>query len=117
MFDSYILDDLDSFDLESIGLDFKGDGLEDTHSTLLDSLDELITSTENVHIDDMEQDYSLCTEEEDIDTSSLSSHSHQPSFMGHSLGWNGRCRVCSCGKWAGFGDTCANCGHFYNQHI
>ena len=119
MFDSYILDDIDGFDPDSIDLDFNGDVLDDTHSTLLDSLDELITSMENVPIDDVEQEYSLCTEEEDmdIDTCSVSSHSHQPSFMGHSLGWNGRCRVCSCGKWAGYGDTCANCGHFYNQHI
>lgn len=30
---------------------------------------------------------------------------------------NGRCRVCGCGKWAGYGDTCSNCGHFYSKHI
>lgn len=117
MFDTYILDDIDSFEPESNDLDYNGEELDDTHSTLLDSLDEFITSIENVPIDDMEQDYSLFTEEENIDTSNVSSHSHQPSFTGRSLGWNGRCRVCSCGKWAGFGDTCANCGHFYNQHI
>lgn len=117
MFDSYILDDIDSFDPESIDLDFNGEEFDDTHSTLLDSLDEFITSIENVPIDDMEQDYSLCAEEENMDSCNVSSHSHQPSFTGHSLGWNGRCRVCSCGKWAGYGDTCANCGHFYNQHI
>ena len=67
MFDSYILDDIDGFDPESIDLDFNGDVLDDTHSTLLDSLDELITSMENVPIDDVEQEYSLCTEEEDMD--------------------------------------------------
>lgn len=115
MFDSYILDDIDSFDPESIDSGFNGEELDDT-STLLDSLDEFITSIENVPIDDMEQDYSYA-EEENIDTSNVGSHSHQPSFTGHSLGWNGRCRVCSCGKWAGYGNTCANCGHFYNQHI
>lgn len=48
----------------------------------------------------------------------LHSHTHQEhtsssiSFTG-----NGRCRVCSCGSWAGFGNTCENCGHFYNKHI
>ncbi len=29
----------------------------------------------------------------------------------------GRCRVCKCGGWAGYGDTCENCGHLFNNHI
>lgn len=44
------------------------------------------------------------------------SHNHYRSSNIAFTG-NGRCRVCNCGGWAGFGDTCANCGHFYNKHI
>lgn len=28
----------------------------------------------------------------------------------------GRCTVCSCREWAGFGDHCENCGHFFSKH-
>lgn len=44
-------------------------------------------------------------------------HDHNQQSSNISFTGNGRCRVCNCGGWAGFGDTCENCGHFYNKHI
>lgn len=49
---------------------------------------------------------------EDVEKNEDTNRAGTISFKG-----NGRCRVCGCGKWAGYGDTCANCGHFYNKHI
>lgn len=51
-------------------------------------------------------------EPESMDSPHDYKHQSHISFTG-----NGRCRLCNCGKWAGFGDTCENCGHFYNKHI
>jgi len=121
MLDDYILDDLDSFDMvseESYSTEqFEDEGteyieqtdsffhsLEDSSSSLLD--DENI-STANSFIEPTDQ----------FDSAVHGPNHYRPVSFGHSLGWNGRCRVCSCGGWAGFGDTCACCGHFYKDHI
>lgn len=120
MIDEYILDNLDDFDPDSIPADDYSDGSENidaysisSTSSLLDQIDLTFNAEDDI------PNLSLDNESEFYEDETMA-HNHSysnPTFAGHSLGWNGRCRVCSCGKWAGFGDTCANCGHFYNQHI
>lgn len=76
-----------------------------------------ITDNEFVFEDsDIENTESLLTNSEEDINETASSHRHYRSSNIAFTG-NGRCRVCNCGGWAGFGDTCANCGHFYNKHI
>lgn len=104
------LDDIDTSEIEC-------DGFDDDNSDFYDSF-----------CGDLE--YDLLSDGTDLNEPELSSledtdgngasdahphkehHSSEISFTG-----NGRCRVCGCGQWAGFGDTCENCGHFYNKHI
>jgi len=121
MLDDYILDDMDSFEIESDDsysddkFEYEGtedfehtdsffDSSEDSSSPLLD--DENISNTN-----------SFIEPDNQFDSSAYRTTQYRPVAFGHSLGWNGRCRVCSCGAWAGFGDTCACCGHFYKDHI
>lgn len=76
-----------------------------------------ITDNEFVFEDsDIDNTESLLTNSEEDINETASSHRHYRSSNIAFTG-NGRCRVCNCGGWAGFGDTCANCGHFYNKHI
>lgn len=85
-------DEIES-DFDFYGMDgneFEGSDVENTES-LVDNVEENISDSTSVH-----RQY----------------RSSNIAFTG-----NGRCRVCNCGGWAGFGDTCANCGHFYNKHI
>lgn len=65
---------------------------------------------------EVEYTESLVDNAEENISDSTSVHRHYRSSNIAFTG-NGRCRVCNCGGWAGFGDTCANCGHFYNKHI
>lgn len=122
MFDSYILDDIDNFDPDTIEMKSdeafsSSDNID--HNNLLDEIDAYINEDATSLVEEDIENFSFSTSTENIEDEEVSSlkHTNHPTFMGHSLGWNGRCRVCSCGKWAGYGDTCANCGHFYNQHI
>lgn len=117
MLDTYILDDIDDFDPDSVEMD------SDDYLTgkipsedILEGLDSYISDDTSPLVDEDLGAYSF-NDEDDTLSNMSESQTHQTTFTGHSLGWNGRCRVCSCGKWAGYGDTCANCGHFYNQHI
>ncbi len=105
------LDDIDTSEIEC-------DGCSDDDSDFYDSFDD-----ESLGFDfsseEMDMDEPELSSLEDTDESGASNthlhkehHSSEISFTG-----NGRCRVCGCGQWAGFGDTCENCGHFYNKHI
>lgn len=66
---------------------------------------------------EIENIHSLITNPEESISDSASLHDGHYSSSNIAFTGNGRCRVCNCGGWAGFGDTCANCGHFYNKHI
>ena len=108
--DTYILDDLDGFDPDSIYGDTDIDDNVYIDETSIISEEELsdLVKDENVSSFSFNDDtnHSLTNSEEHH-------HDHsQISFKGL-----GRCRVCSCGGWAGYGDTCNNCGHFFNKHI
>lgn len=119
MLDTYILDDIDDFDPDSVEMDSDSDDYlteKLPSEDILEGIDSYISDDTSSLVNEDLGAYSF--NDEDNALSNLSeSQTHQTTFTGHSLGWNGRCRVCSCGKWAGYGDTCANCGHFYNQHI
>lgn len=122
MLDDYIFDDLDSLDVESDASysdespeDDITDSFEPRESSFFDFtedssnsiLDDESLSTTNKFVESSDQ----------LDAVTHGANPYRPVSFGHSLGWNGRCRVCSCGGWAGFGDTCACCGHFYKDHI
>lgn len=122
MLDDYILNDLDSFDLDSD--DSTDDAFEDNVQESSETLDSATFDFIHDDSDSILDDEAITFTDRFIESSSVSeqsfSHSenpYRPISFGHSLGWNGRCRVCSCGGWAGFGDTCACCGHFYKDHI
>lgn len=117
MLDTYILSNIDDFDPDSIELDSDDYSTEVLPSMdILEGIDSYILDDTSSLVDEDLGDFSF--NYEDNIKNSASEHTHDaPTFLGRSLSMNGRCRVCSCGKWAGFGDTCANCGHFYNQHI
>lgn len=123
-----ILDFIDDIDLDDIATSdsdggdecFSDDSLDDTeHDTdsLLDSsFDEnFFIASDGIDLSD-DADINQPSFETEEPESTMTAHSHkyrsQIAFTG-----NGRCRVCNCGGWAGFGDTCENCGHFYNKHI
>lgn len=107
--------DVDDVDTSDVDKDFSSENdLNDSsvmeESVLSDFVSESLSSS--VIEDNSESQFHA--ENEDFQTR------YRPkslAFQGHGLSWNGRCRVCSCGKWAGFGDTCACCGHFYKDHI
>ena len=129
--DTYILDDLDSFDPDSIygdtGLDDINDDVDDINDDVDDINDDV---DENVYIDEAsiisEEELSDLVKDEnvssfsfndDINHSLTNSEEHHHDHSQISFKGLGRCRVCSCGGWAGYGDTCNNCGHFFNKHI
>lgn len=116
----FILEDLDSYNLESVDADlgeasvdelFNDDSF-DSSTFLSEELEPSLIGEEDIE--------HFAFKEPEQNENLVESHIHaayEPSFQGHSLGGNGRCSVCNCGQWAGFGDTCENCGHFYNKHI
>lgn len=114
--------------------------LDDFDPSAIDEIQDPVTSSDD--IEEQYQDVSnsgICMSdtiipddfqitEESLDFSNsiadTTDDEHEPTYhQSHSKSsvisftGNGRCRVCSCGGWAGFGDTCENCGHFYNKHI
>ena len=122
MLDDYILDDLDSLDMESDD-SFSDEQSEDetigtfeqSTSTLFDFSED--TSSSLLDDENISATNSFVEPSDKLDIATHGTNHYRPVSFGHSLGWNGRCRVCSCGAWAGFGDTCACCGHFYKDHI
>lgn len=117
------IESLDDFDPNSVDSSdpFHTDDSEDGYyqNDDLESTFDFYGITDNEFVfedSDIDNTESLLTNSgEDINETALS-HSHYRSSSIVFTG-NGRCRVCNCGGWAGFGDTCANCGHFYNKHI
>lgn len=124
--DTYILDDLDGFDLDSIygDTDIDDNGTNDDLDDINEDVDE------NVYIDEAsiisEEELSDLVKDENVSSFSFNddtnhsltnSEEHHHDHSQISFKGLGRCRVCSCGGWAGYGDTCNNCGHFFNKHI
>lgn len=124
--DTYILDDLDGFDPDSIygDTDIDDNGTNDDLDDINDDIDE------NVYIDETsiisEEELSDLVKDENVSSFSFNddtnhsltnSEEHHHDHSQISFKGLGRCRVCSCGGWAGYGDTCNNCGHFFNKHI
>lgn len=115
MLDDLFFDNLDSFDgIDTLDADID-DGLEGDSSDFYDSF----IVTEELKIDDYDVLHGFSSESHDDDiVETHTGHYHelnktsQISFTGL-----GRCRVCNCGGWAGYGDTCENCGHLFNKHI
>lgn len=111
--------DPDSIDSDNI---LNSDDSTDHNDDLLENSEHDIDyygfDTDDGLIDDrdIERTESLISDSEDNTEEINSSHKHYRS-SNISFTGNGRCRVCNCGGWAGFGDTCENCGHFYNKHI
>ena len=124
--DTYILDDLDGFDPDSIydDTDIDDNGTNDDLDDINEDIDE------NVYIDEAsiisEEELSDLVKDETVssfsfndDTNHSLTNSEEPHHDHSQISFKGlgRCRVCSCGGWAGYGDTCNNCGHFFNKHI
>lgn len=120
MFDIDPLNNLDGFDPHDVNAtseDNKWDSdSEDTHENHdADDWDASSATLEGFTIGDDSDIYSPSFSSDDSAELSEYSHVHKQgasiSFTGY-----GRCSVCDCGKWAGYGDICENCGHFYNKH-
>lgn len=119
MIDDFILDSLDSIDdIDTSDLFTSITESEDSYSDFFDSF--VIPS------DDIEADVDDANLFLDTDSASMPKHNQtdeqSDNYESHeryhiSFKGNGRCSVCGCRRWAGYGDTCANCGHFYNKHI
>lgn len=115
MLDDIIFDNLDSFD----DIDTSDVEIEDDYSDSPDFYDSFFENLDNSD-DDKNEDGSFTDLSNLSSTENIEIESHQHidnkastiSFTGL-----GRCRVCNCGRWAGFGDTCENCGHLFNKHI
>lgn len=123
MIDITDIESLDDFDPNSVDSSdsFHTDDSEDGYyqNDYSESTFDFYGITDNEFIfedSDIDNTESLLTNSEEDINETASSHSH---FRSSNIAFtgNGRCRVCNCGGWAGFGDTCANCGHFYNKHI
>ena len=110
--------DPDSIDSDNIFSDDSIDHNDDLLENSEHDIDYYEFDTDDGLIDDrdIERTESLISDSEDNTGEINSPHKHYSS-SNISFTGNGRCRVCNCGGWAGFGDTCENCGHFYNKHI
>ena len=115
MIENLIFDNLDTFDdIDSSDVDI--DEIYDESSDFYDSF----VSTEELELDDIDEIHGLVDEDSsnsDSVDSTLEYHHELNKVSQISFTGLGRCRVCNCGGWAGFGDTCENCGHFFNKHI
>lgn len=109
---------LDHFDTSEV------DSMEQTLSTDFDSVDD--SEMDNLdYYDDLELEKLDDSMEKDVSSGDDTEEPEKKHYLRQrfqnanqvSFGGNGKCRLCSCGKWSGYGDVCSNCGHFYNKHI
>lgn len=115
MLEDLIFDNLDTFD----DIDTSDVDIDDSYDESSDFYDSFETA-EEIELEDIDEFQGFVAEESSDDSSVDSPYIHhhesnktsQISFTGL-----GRCKVCNCGGWAGFGDTCENCGHLFNKHI
>lgn len=111
-FISNSLDSIESIDTTSV----EADNFDNEESDFYDSFGEDEGDSLFDFDDDIseESSFSLSLNEnmENTPLHHTNNNSSAISFTGL-----GRCRVCKCGGWAGYGDTCENCGHFFNKHI
>lgn len=121
MIDIIDIGNLDDFDPDSVGsaAPFQSDDTRegyDQYDELESDFDFYGMAGNEFESFDVENTESLVDNSEENISDSASEHRHYRSSNIAFTG-NGRCSVCNCGGWAGFGDTCENCGHFYNKHI
>lgn len=117
MLDDLFFDNLDTFDdIDTSDVDIDDDFVDDS-SDFYDSF--IATDIDDLEIDCYEDLHSLSSEAHDDDIVDIHQEDHHESNKISQISFTGlgRCRVCNCGGWAGYGDTCANCGHFFNKHI
>ncbi len=115
MVENLFFDNLDTFD----DIDTSDVDIDESYDDSYDLYDSFAT-VEDIELDDIDEFQGFVAEDSSNNDFIDSTHEHhhesnktsQISFTGL-----GRCRVCNCGGWAGFGDTCENCGHFFNKHI
>ena len=82
---------------------------------LIDYEGKVITKPIYEEIEGLDEEFHLCDDEQQSTEEEHHQHEEQEhtgiSFKGH-----GRCKLCGCGKWAGYGNVCKNCGHFFDKH-
>lgn len=114
--------DIDNCDFESGSLGEKDTSHVGVDESDYEYQDDSINLTNTYIPDEFDVDdissISLKQQVESIENDDRSfNHDHEYRSSSIAFTGNGRCRICNCGGWAGFGDICANCGHFYNKHI
>ena len=117
MLDDFILDDLGSLDGIDIS-DLDVDGIPSGGDSS-DFYDSFCAAQETISFESGDEDFSFSEPTDEISHAEVDKPENIDSHERYHISFtgNGRCRVCGCRSWAGFGDTCANCGHFYNKHI
>jgi hypothetical protein len=122
MLDDLICDDhvFDSIDTSSVDdypsdNDFSDDPSDDSYNFF-----ESFLGNQDIELDDYSGLEHL-NNADDIDDTDMNSNGNEFHSGGHyksvSFTGLGRCSVCGCGRWAGFGNECENCGHFFDKHI
>lgn len=115
MIEDFFFDNLDTFDdIDTSEVDID-DGLVGDSSDFYDSF----MVTDELEIDCYDDIHGFSSETYDDDLVETHTEHHHESNKTSQISFTGlgRCRVCNCGGWAGYGDTCENCGHFFNKHI
>lgn len=115
MFEEYINDNLDVLnDIDTSEID---NNLEETSTFELNEqfvVDEFCVNISE-DICDLDDKFHLYSEDLEIEDGNQSQQEetrhNEISFKGH-----GKCKLCGCGKWVGYGNVCKNCGHFYVNH-
>lgn len=105
-----MLDGIDTSEIEFGTEDFTSE-LEDLYIADNALYADIISSD----IEGIEDDFHF--NEDEIDSNTEEHHQHKEqkhdaiSFKGH-----GSCKLCGCGRFAGHGNVCKNCGHFFSNH-
>lgn len=115
MLQEYIDEDLGSLnniDTSEIDHDIDDSSVEVDDEQFVDD-DVYVDVSEE--IEGLDEEFHLCDDEQLSTEEEHHQHEEQEhtgiSFKGH-----GRCKLCGCGKWAGYGNVCKNCGHFFDKH-
>lgn len=113
---NFIDEDITSFN------EFDTSDIEDNNDLIgIDIEEDLYTidNYDNIIKEDSweENDFHLCENYHQNNDCENNLHDNNIMHSPISFTGSGRCKLCDCGCYAGIGNVCKNCGHFYCNHF